>query len=77
VVGLPDERWGQRVVAVLVSRGQSNVDVASVLAMSQERLASFKVPRQMECWDELPRTSLGKLRRAEVRERLLQCSARS
>lgn len=77
VVGLPDERWGQRVVAVLVSQGRNNVDMASVLAMSQERLASFKVPRQMECWGELPRTSLGKLRRAEVREQLLQCSAKS
>jgi o-succinylbenzoate---CoA ligase len=64
VVPRPDEEWGQRVVAVVVPRGPP--DEEGLLAFARERLASFKVPRQVEWRASLPRNALGKLLRTEL-----------
>jgi O-succinylbenzoic acid--CoA ligase len=69
VVGVPDELWGQRVAAVLVARGAGASD-AEIEAHCRAKLAGYKVPRVVRWWEELPRSSLDKVSRAQVRERL-------
>ncbi|HYW04249.1 MAG TPA: AMP-binding protein [Gammaproteobacteria bacterium] len=74
VFGLPDEEWGERVQAVV----QPLEDVASspeladeLLRFAAESLARYKLPKQIDFVDELPRLPTGKLARREVRERYL------
>ncbi len=72
VVGVPDERWGQRVTAVVVVAGDGDdTDEAALQSFLRERLAGYKVPRAIALWGEpLPRTASGKVQRHAVRERL-------
>jgi O-succinylbenzoic acid--CoA ligase len=67
VVGLPDERWGERVAALVVAEG---VDAETLRAHCRERLAGFKLPRTVGVAAELPRTASGTVDRQRVRERL-------
>lgn len=69
VVGMPDEQWGQRVVAVLVpaSAPFGPEELAHVQKHSRAHLAGYKIPREWHLVRELPRTPAGKLRRAAVR----------
>ncbi|EHI12177.1 class I adenylate-forming enzyme family protein [Mycolicibacterium thermoresistibile] len=66
VVGVDDERWGQRVSAAVVLREE--VDTQALIDHCAERLAGFKRPRHIEVWDELPKSPVGKSLRRTVRE---------
>ena len=66
-VGLPDEEWGERVVAAAVVRGGSAVDEAELLALCSDRLAAHKRPERVVLLDALPRTSTGKVVRRQLR----------
>ncbi len=69
VVGMADERRGQKVRAVIVPREQARPSAEELMAYCRERLAGYKVPREFEFRDELPRTAIGKvLRRVLVAE---------
>lgn len=71
VVGLPDEEWGQRLVAVVVAReGAPDLAADPVREWVRERLRSSKTPEVVEFWPELPRTDTGKLLRRQVVARL-------
>ena len=71
VVGLPDERWGQIVVAAIVPAGDRPLRASELEAFLRRRLAGYKLPRRLEPWEgSLPRTASGKLLRRSVRERL-------
>lgn len=69
VVGLPDERWGERVGALLVVEG-AEPDRAALLEFCRARLAGYKLPRQFAFVSELPRNSMGKVLKAQVAEQL-------
>jgi fatty-acyl-CoA synthase len=79
VVGVPDERWGEAAVAVVVptapeappSSGASAPDPAALEAFLRERLAAFKVPRRFVFVDELPRTASGKVQKHVLRDQLV------
>ncbi len=64
VVGVPDEEWGQRVVAAYVG----TADPAELGAWARERLAPAKRPKSLHRVGELPRTSTGKVRRLDLPE---------
>lgn len=66
VFGLPDDEWGQRVVAAYVG----TADPAELTAWTRERLAPAKRPKSLHRLDELPRTSTGKVRRLDLPEAL-------
>jgi acyl-CoA synthetase (AMP-forming)/AMP-acid ligase II len=60
VVGAPDERWGERVVAVVQPRPGVDVTLEELAAVAREGLAGYKVPRELVVVDEVRRTPAGK-----------------
>jgi fatty-acyl-CoA synthase len=68
VVGLPDARWGEVVVAY-VRPSAAAPDVNELVAHCREHLASFKLPRRWAFVETMPLTASGKIRRTELRER--------
>jgi acyl-CoA synthetase (AMP-forming)/AMP-acid ligase II len=69
VIGLPDEKWGDRVYAVVA--GRKGLSPETVIAHARERLASYKRPKGVEIWPELPKTSANKILRRAVRDRII------
>lgn len=72
VVGLPDEKWGERVVAVLQLHAGRQVDAEEIKAFAKARIGSVKAPKQVEVWPDLPRSKVGKVLKKEVRATLLE-----
>lgn len=70
VVGLPDEKWGERVTAVVQLRATGQAEPVELTAFVKERLGSVKTPKQVEIWPDLPRSKVGKILKAEIRDRL-------
>jgi malonyl-CoA/methylmalonyl-CoA synthetase len=72
VVGLPDALWGDRVVACVVPRTGREDDCteARLRAFAKERLASYKVPKQVVVMTELPRNAVGKVIKPELVKKL-------
>ncbi len=68
VIGRPDPEWQQAVTAVLVARDGVEVNIETVRSHCDGKLAPYKIPKQVEVVDELPRTPSGKLHRAALRE---------
>lgn len=70
VLGRPDERWGEVVVAAIVLKPGARLAPADVLALFQGRIARYKQPREVHFLCELPRNALGKLKRDDIRAAL-------
>jgi fatty-acyl-CoA synthase len=70
VFGLPDDKWGERVVAVLQPRAGAEVSPEDVRLFVKERLGSVKAPKQVEVWADLPRSKVGKVLKAEIKSQL-------
>ncbi|MGY1782790.1 acyl-CoA synthetase [Geodermatophilus sp. SYSU D01036] len=71
VVGVPDEKWGERVVAVVQPRAGEAVDPADVRAFVRARLGGVKAPKDVLVWADLPRSKVGKVLKGDVRAHLL------
>jgi long-chain acyl-CoA synthetase len=67
VIGVPDDEWGESVIAVVVASAPVSAD--ELLAHCQAQLSSYKCPRRIEFADELDVDPLGKVRKRELRER--------
>jgi acyl-CoA synthetase (AMP-forming)/AMP-acid ligase II len=72
VVGLPDDRWGERVTAMVVPRG--TLDTEALAAFCRQHLAAYKVPRQYDVVAELPRNSMGKVQKFRIVEALREAA---
>jgi fatty-acyl-CoA synthase len=70
VVGLPDDKWGERIVAVVQPRAGHSVDPTALAAFVKQQIGSVKTPKQIEVWDNLPRSKVGKVLKPDIRERL-------
>ena len=68
VIGVPDEKWGEAVKAIVTARPGHTVDPASVIAWTRERLAHFKCPKTVDVIDAMPRNASGKLLKRELRK---------
>ncbi len=75
VVGWPDERWGEIVVAVVVPQHGHRLTASDVMKQVEGRIARFKHPRIVLFAEELPKTALGKVRREEVRRMVAEYTA--
>ena len=70
VIGLADEQWGERVVAVIVPRPGADLSLETIQSHCKGRLAGFKIPRQLVLRAELPRNPSGKILKRVLREEL-------
>jgi acyl-CoA synthetase (AMP-forming)/AMP-acid ligase II len=70
VIGVPDDKWGEAVRAVVVPRGGGDGPLRAALQQHcREHLAGFKRPKDIVFTDELPKNPGGKIAKAQVRER--------
>ena len=67
VIGVPSERWGETVTALVVVREGAGVDQAGLIAFTRERMAHFKCPTSVELRESLPRTATGKIQKFTLR----------
>lgn len=70
VIGRPDERWGERVVAVVVIEGSAAVDGVDLIGWTRERIAHYKAPREIVVVEEMPRNATGKILKRTLRQTL-------
>jgi len=68
-IGVPDEKRGETVKSFVVRRAGSQVTAEALVEYSRTQLASYKIPRQIEFLDELPKSSVLKVLRRELRDR--------
>jgi acyl-CoA synthetase (AMP-forming)/AMP-acid ligase II len=69
VVGVPDERLGEVGAAFVVPRAGATLEPRELIAWARDRMANYKVPRYLEICEALPRNALGKVLKADLRQR--------
>ena len=67
VIGIPDEKWGELVTALVVTTPGSELTEADVIAWTKQKLAGYKCPKKVEFRRELARTATGKLQKFKLR----------
>src|SRR6202011_3892514 len=68
VIGVPDDRWGEMVKALVVLRAGETATEAELIAFAKGRLAGYKCPKSIEFRTELARTATGKLQKFKLRQ---------
>ncbi len=68
VIGVPDERWGEAVKAVVVKKPGLEVTTAELIGWARERVAGYKLPKSVDFVDALPRNPTGKILKRELRK---------
>jgi fatty-acyl-CoA synthase len=71
VFGLPDAKWGERVVAVVQPHIGRNLSAEEIKTFVKARIGSVKAPKQVDIWPDLPRSKVGKVLKKDIRARLL------
>ncbi len=66
VIGVPDEKWGESVIAYVVPNGRGNIEKEALLQLCKNHLASFKKPKEIIIVNELPKSSYGKILKREL-----------
>jgi acyl-CoA synthetase (AMP-forming)/AMP-acid ligase II len=69
VIGVPDERWGEAVKALVVLKQGRPADARGIMEYARGRLAGYKLPKSIDFVDELPRNPSGKILKRALRER--------
>lgn len=69
VIGVPDEKWGEAVTAVVELKPGASVVEAELMALCKDQLGSIKAPKSIEIWKTLPRSIVGKVLKKDIRER--------
>jgi acyl-CoA synthetase (AMP-forming)/AMP-acid ligase II len=72
VIGVPSERWGEEVKAIIVPKPGRTPREDDVIAWARERIAAFKAPKSIDVIDAFPRTATGKVLRRQLREKYWQ-----
>ena len=68
VIGVPDEKWGEAVKAVIEAVPGQHVDEDEIIALCKEKLGSVKAPKSVEIWEKLPRSPVGKVLKKDIRK---------
>ncbi len=78
VVGIPDEKWGEQVTAVVeLKANMKQPDAQEIIQYCKNKLGSVKAPKQVFFWDELPRSPVGKVLKKEIRKVFWQDAGRN
>lgn len=77
VIGVPDEKWGEAVKAVIELKPGETATEEEILKLCKTQLGSVKTPKSVEFWDELPRSPVGKVRKKDIREKFWKDSQRA
>ncbi len=75
VVGLPDNDYGERVVAVVVAEPDATVTAEDLIAFVRSKIAGFKAPKEIVFVSELPKTPAGKIKKHEIKKSLASRAA--
>jgi len=67
VIGVPDPRWGEAVMAIVVKKPGLEADPTDIIAFARERIAGYKLPKTVDFIDVLPRNPSGKVLRKDLR----------
>jgi acyl-CoA synthetase (AMP-forming)/AMP-acid ligase II len=68
VIGVPDEKWGEAVKAVVVLKPGTDASADDIIGFARERIAGFKCPKSVDFIEELPRNPSGKILKRELRD---------
>jgi fatty-acyl-CoA synthase len=71
VIGLPDDKWGEMVAAVVQLRAGANAEPAELMAFVKARIGSVKAPKRVDIWPDLPRSKVGKVLKKDIRAQML------
>ncbi len=77
VIGVPDEKWGEAVKAVIELKPGQSVAAEEIMALCKRELGSVKSPKSIEFWHSLPRSPVGKVRKKDIREEFWKDAQRS
>jgi fatty-acyl-CoA synthase len=69
VVGVPDDKWGEAVTAIIVPRAGTTIDIDAIIALVKERKGSHYAPKTVEVVDSIPVSPLGKPDKKAIRAR--------
>jgi acyl-CoA synthetase (AMP-forming)/AMP-acid ligase II len=69
VIGVPDDKWVERVHAVIVLKDGKKLETDEIIDFCKERLARYKAPRSVEIVESLPKNPQGKILKREIREK--------
>ena len=72
VIGVPDARYGEELMAWIVPRAARELDQEAIAEFCRGKIAHFKVPRYVQCVDEFPMTVTGKVQKFKLRERAIE-----
>jgi len=76
VIGVPDDKWGEMVTAIVVLAEGEEATEADIIAHCRARIAGYKTPKRVEFRDELARTATGKIQKFKLRESFWKDSER-
>jgi fatty-acyl-CoA synthase len=76
VIGVPDEKWGEMVTALVVRAEGASVTEAEIIAHVRTTLAGYKAPKRVEFRDAIPRTATGKIQKFKLRDSFWSASDR-
>lgn len=75
VVGIPDPQWGDRIEAAITLKPGASTDGEALRAFCRERIASFKVPKHVAIWGQMPKGPTGKIQKLVVIEQLVAAAS--
>lgn len=77
VIGVPDERWGEAVKAIIEPKPGHAVTPDEIIRLCRNQLGGVKTPKTVEIWESLPRSAVGKVLKRDIRQRYWEGTGRT
>ena len=76
VIGVPDEKWGESIKAIVVLKAGESLSIDQIMARCRNKLGAMKAPKSVELWDAIPKTAVGKTDKKAIRAKYWADAAR-